>query len=129
VNPDPSTIPAVPTKKKSGRTAWLFAPVARGSRTLAALIFWQRIFAWVRSTKPELVVCAAVATWSGTALVRCLWRLGSLLRVRRPARRSEELLLQTLPRQLDLDFVDRRVRPTGSSRMITWHTGRQNALV
>jgi hypothetical protein len=103
---NPSTAEPIPARRKSSRTRWLAALVGLVALLVTTVILWQRILARVRATPPELLVFAAIATWATTVLAMYLWRVGSLLRARRAARRSEEEAVASLQHHVDVAVAE-----------------------
>jgi hypothetical protein len=106
VKSEPSTIESAPSRKKSSRNGWLIVLVVFVALLVTGFVLWEQILAQVRSMKPDRLVFAAVAVWAATALAMYLWRLGSLLLVRRTARRSEAKLFNRLARQANAAVAD-----------------------
>ncbi len=106
MNSNPSASEPATPRKKSSRLAWLVVLIALGALFLTTFILWQQILARVRSTRPEMLVFVAVATWAATVLAMYLWREGSLLRARKAARRSQKELLECLQKQVDVAVAE-----------------------
>jgi hypothetical protein len=99
--PAPAPAQAVSPRKRSSRNAWFVALGLLVALGVTVAVLWQRILAGIRAARPEMLVLVAVAAWAATVLAMYSWRLGSVLRLRRRARRTEDALFERLQRQVD----------------------------
>jgi hypothetical protein len=96
----PTTQPVSP-RRESSRKAWLAVLVIVAAVAITIAVAWQRILAAIRSARPEMLLLLAVAVWAGTVLAMYLWRVSSLARARKRARRAKTELVERLQRQSD----------------------------
>jgi len=101
MTPSSPNVSFASNRKKRSRATWIVVLSLLAALALTAAVLWQGILEKVHSTRPQMLVAIAVATWAATALVMYLWRVGSLMRARRRARRDEEALFERLQRDVE----------------------------
>ena len=86
---------------KSSRGTWLVLLSVLGILAVTLLVLWSRIIAWVQAMPAGRIVLLAIAGWGITALGMYLWRVISLLRLRRASRRTATERQEVLQGHID----------------------------